>query len=157
MKSLNWPQATLDTTNRAFLVWASWYEYDLNIYSLNHIFTQPRFEKWGETELSKFMVYVKEMTEWSSLDRREYDEWSLTLWIKYTNEEGMQRSRTVFSRNDDESLYNNSSTDFAQEMLTNLENLLRDYWEGEWEISFRFNDPTYEVKVEKFGKGMCNA
>lgn len=157
MRPLNWPQATLDKTSQALIVWASWYENDLNLSSLNHIFTQPRFENWGEPELSKFMSYVKQTSEWSKLDYREYAEWSLTLWGKYTNEEGMKRSRTVFSRNSDESLYTNSSTEFVQEMLMNLESVLSEYWEGEWELGFWFSDPTYEVKVEKFGEGLCNA
>ena len=100
---------------------------------------------------------MKEMEEWSNLDRRENDDWSLNLFAKYTNEEGMKRTRNVFSRDGDDSLYTNSSTDFAQEMLTNLETVLSEFWEGEWELSFWFSDPTYEVKVEKFGEGLCNA
>lgn len=157
MKMLNWPQATLETTQGARIVWASWFDYELNLYSLDHIFTQPRFERWGETELSKFMVYVRQMDEWFNLDQREYDDWGLDLFAKYTNEEGMKGSRNVFSRNGDESLYTSSSTDFTQEMLMNLEAVLSEGWEGEWELSFWFSDPTYEVKVEKFGVGMCNA
>lgn len=154
---LNWPQATLDTTKSALIVWASWFDYELNLYSLDHIFTQPRFERWGETELSKFMGHLREMDEWFTLDQREYENWGIILWAKYTNEEGMKRSRNVFSRDGDESLYTSSSTDFAQEMLMNLEAVLSERWEGEWELSFWFSDPTYEVKVEKFGVGMCNA
>ena len=154
---LNWPQATLDTTKGALIVWASWFDYELNLYSLDHIFTQPRFERWGETELSKFMGYLREMDEWFTLDQREYEDWGLNLFAKYTNREGMKRNHNVFSRDGDESLYTNSSTYFAQEMLENLEAVLSEGWEGEWELSFWFSDPTYEVKVEKFGVGMCNA
>ena len=154
---LNWPQATLDTTKGALIVWASWFDYELNLYSLDHIFTQPRFERWGESELSKFMGHLREMDEWFNLDQREYEDWGLILWAKYTNEEGLKRSRNVFSRDGDESLYTSSSTDFTQEMLMNLEAVLSERWEGEWELSFWFSDPTYEVKVEKFGVGMCNA
>lgn len=155
---LNWPQATLETTKGAHLVWVSWYEAELNLYSLDHIFTQPRFERWGETELSKFMGYVRQMDEWFNLDQREYDDWGLNLWAKSTNEEGMTSvGQNVFSRNGDESLYTNSYTDFTQEMLMNLEIVLSECWEGEWELGFWVSDPTYEVKVEKFGVGMCNA
>jgi hypothetical protein len=157
LRTLNWPQATFDTTKGALIVEASWYEDDLNLYSLHQIFTQPRFEKWGETELSKFMGYVKEQEQWSNLDSREYEDWGLNLFSKYTTEEGMKRTLNVFSRDGDDSLYTNSSTDFAQEMLTNLETVLSEFWEGEWELSFWFSDPTYEVRVKKFGEGMCNA
>ncbi len=153
---LNWPQATLEPTRGALIVWASWYDEEMNLYSLDHIFTQSRFEKWGETELSKFMTYLQ-IDEWSNLDQREYDDWGLNLWAKYTNEEGMKRSRNVFSRNGNESLYLNSSAEFVQEMLMNLKSVLSEYWEGEWELGIWFSDPTYEVKVEKFGVGLCNA
>ena len=157
MRPLNWPQATLDKTSQALIVWASWFEEEgLNLYSLDHVFTQPRFDNWGETELSKFMGYLRQMDEWLKLDRREYEEWGLKLFAKYTNEEGMKRTHNVFSRDGDES-YLTSSTDLTQEMLTNLETVLSKHWEGEWVLSFWFSDPTYEVKVEKFGEGMCNA
>jgi hypothetical protein len=113
LRTLNWPQATFDTTKGALIVEASWYEDDLNLYSLHQIFTQPRFEKWGETELSKFMGYVKEQEQWSNLDSREYEDWGLNLFSKYTTEEGMKRTLNVFSQDGDDSLYTNSSTDFC--------------------------------------------
>ena len=157
---LNWPQATLETTETtkgARLVWVSWYVEELNLYCIDHIFTQPRFERWGETELSKFMGYLRQMDEWFNIDQREYDDWGLNLFAKYTNEEGMKSSRNVFSRDGDEHVYTNYSTNFTHEMLMNLEVVLSECWEGEWELSFWVSDPTYEVKVEKFGVGMCNA
>ena len=155
---LNWPQATLEQTRGALIVWASWDDGEMNLYSLDHIFTQSRFENWGETELSKFIGYMTQMDEWSNLDQREYEEWGLNLWTKYTNEEGMKRSRNVFSRNGHNyDYYTNSSAEFVQEMLMNLKSVLSEYWEGEWELGIWFSDPTYEVKVEKFGVGLCNA
>jgi len=158
---LNWPQATLETTRGAILVWVSWYDEELNLYALSdNLFTQPRFERWGETELSKFMGYMRQMDEWFNLDQREYEDWGLNLFAKYIDEDkypGVKRSRNVFSRDGDESLYTNSSTNFTQEMLMNLEAVLSEYWEGEWELNFWVSEPTYEVKVEKFGVGMCNA
>ena len=158
MKSINWPQAYLDTPNRAMLVQASWYDYELDLGEV----TFPVGDQ--EDEVKRFMSWLFVQELWGEVDRREHAEWGVSVWgLDDMAMAGSQRKMRLraqkFRTGSDElgGVYYDESNNVSAEILSNIRNFLEESWEGEWEIHMWHDDPTFELHIKKIGEGMLYA
>ena len=157
MRPINWPQATLEPTQGARLIEASWADYDLTLEDLGQRLGRKWYDKFGSGEIERFMGWCKTWEEWDEINVREYEDWGFQFHIMLKNDQGMNVWSRVMDTGSDVmgSDYWDSEEVISTHILSTLERLIMGLWEKEWKISLWHSDPTSEMQVQKFGEGRC--